>query len=474
MHTTLTKLKFLLVLACLVMAGRLMAQQPAIQYFRPWDQTGINIFEPSKWDEQPAFDGLKIRFGAAFTQDFQMITHSNAAVYFPESPENPVNKNLLFGAGTNEDGDTTTAKLNGFTTAMANLNMDVQLADGIRLSVETYMSTRHHPEFWVKGGYLQIDKLPMLGNPEWFSKYVRVKLGEFVPNYGDMHFRRSDAGNCIYNPFVENLVLDAWTTEIGGEVYLFPLKGLTVMAGATNGQVHGEVEPLSPVPPPGFSDPFQRKPSFLFKASYDKTINDLRFRLSASAYSNAGSELNSLYLGDRAGSHYSMVMEQARSLQIVDGVPSGIGPSSPENNKDSGRFLPVVNNKVSTFMINGFVKWKDLEFFGTFEQMQGRMNFEAPDTERDFSQVAAEVVYRFLPKDQLYVGMKYNTMTGTQLFQNYEVTVNRLAIAAGWFPTQNILLKVEYVSQQYEDFTAFDYQYEGEFSGLTIQAVVGF
>jgi hypothetical protein len=268
--------------------------------------------------------------------------------------------------------------------------------------------------------------------------------------------------------------LDAWTTEIGGEVYLFPLKGLTVMAGATNGQVHGEVKPFSPVPPPGFSDPFQRKPSFLFKASYDKTINDLRFRLSASAYSNAGSELNSLYLGDRAGSHYSMVMEQERSLLIIDGVPSGIGASSPENNKDSGRFLPVVNNKVSTFMINGFVKWKDLEFFGTFEQMQGRMNFEQPDTERQFSQVAAEVIYRFLPKDQLYVGMKYNTMTGTQLFQNYEVTVNRMAIAAGWFPTQNILLKVEYVSQQYEDFTPFDYQYEGEFSGVTVQAVVGF
>src|SRR6187431_2662731 len=272
MQNTLTKTNILFALLCCISASGVLAQQAPIQYYRPWDQTGINIFEPSKTDSQPAYDGLKLRIGAAFTQDYQMMTHYNTPTYFPEPGSNPpVNKNLLYGAGTGEDGDTTTAKLNGFTTAMANLNIDVQLADGIRLSVETYMSTRHHPEFWVKGGYLQIDKLPMLGNPEWFTRFLRLKVGEFVPNYGDMHFRRSDGGNCIYNPFVENLVLDAWTTEIGGELYIFPTKGLTLVAGATNGQVHGEVKPFSPVPPPGFADPLQRKPSFLFKASYDQT-----------------------------------------------------------------------------------------------------------------------------------------------------------------------------------------------------------
>jgi len=478
MYTSLTKFKLLLAILCCGSAGSLLAQQPTIQYSRAGDQTGINVFEPSKRDSQPTFDGLKIRWGAAFTQDFQMMTHSNAATYFPESPSNPVNKNLLYGAGTNDDGDTTTAQLNGFTTAMANLNMEVQLADGIRLMVESYMSTRHHPEFWVKGGYLQIDKLPMLGNPEWFTKFLRVKIGEFVPNYGDMHFRRNDAGNCIYNPFVENLVLDAWTTEIGGEVYVFPTKGLTLVAGATNGQVHGEVKPFSSEIPPGMAEPIQRKPSFLFKASYDNSINELRFRLSVSSYNNAGSELNSLYLGDRAGSHYSMVMEQQRSLILEDGIPVGIGPSTPENNKDSGRFLPIVNNGVNALMFNGFVKWRGLEFFGTFEQMTGRMNIAGPGgSDRDFSQIAGEVVYRFLERDQLYVGVKYNTMSGTPLYffgEPNEITVNRLALAAGWFPTKNILLKVEYVDQTYEDFTPFDYQYEGSFSGVTIQAVVGF
>ncbi|MBK8668710.1 MAG: hypothetical protein IPN89_04280 [Saprospiraceae bacterium] len=42
--------------------------------------------------------------------------------------------------------------------------------------LENYMAARHHNEFWVKGGYIQIDKLPMFGSPEWYTKYFRVKL----------------------------------------------------------------------------------------------------------------------------------------------------------------------------------------------------------------------------------------------------------------------------------------------------------
>lgn len=474
MQNNYTKTNLLLIFMCCLSAGSLIAQQAPIQYFRPWDQRGINIFEPSKDADQPAFDSLAIRLGADFTQDFQSLRHTNAAIYFPESMGNLVNKNLLFGAGSDANGDTTTALLQGFSTAMANLNLDVQLADGIRLSVETYMSTRHHEEFWVKGGYIQVDKLPMLGNPEWFSKYVRLKIGEFTPNYGDMHFRRSDAGNCMYNPFVENYIIDAFTTEIGGEIYIFPIQGLSLMAGATNGQVEGNVTPYPTAPPPGFNSPNERKPSILFKATYDKTMEDLRFRISASAYSNSGNYLNSLYLGDRGGSHYSMVFEQARSLILKSGIPQGIGPSTTANNKDSGRFLPLFNNKVSSIMINPFVKFHGLEFFGTYEQLKGRMNFEPSGVERKFTQLAGELVYRFLPREQLYVGARYNTIKGRQLFTNYDVTVNRTTVAAGWFPTRNILVKAEYVTQKYLDFTPYDYQYNGKFDGITIQAVVGF
>jgi len=86
------------------------------------------------------------------------------------------------------------------------------------------MSSRHHSEFWVKGGYIQIDKINSVfpnSNTSWFDDNLRVKIGHFVPNYGDMQFRRTDGGNGMFNPFVENYIFDAFTTEIGGEVYAF-------------------------------------------------------------------------------------------------------------------------------------------------------------------------------------------------------------------------------------------------------------
>ncbi|KAA3629112.1 MAG: hypothetical protein DWQ02_18605, partial [Bacteroidetes bacterium] len=104
-----------------------------IQNWRPWDQTGINIFEPGKDLETP-FNGVKVKVGGAFTQQFQSLSHSNAA-------------------GEGVDGGLYDLAP-GFNLATANLNFDVQLDDGIRVALENYMSSRHHTEFWVKGGYI--------------------------------------------------------------------------------------------------------------------------------------------------------------------------------------------------------------------------------------------------------------------------------------------------------------------------------
>ena len=71
-------------------------------------------------------------------------------------------------------------------------------------------------------------------------KYATVKVGHFEINYGDSHFRRSDNGNAMFNPFVGNYVLDAFTTEIGAEVYARS-DGVIAMLAATGGEVHGQV-----------------------------------------------------------------------------------------------------------------------------------------------------------------------------------------------------------------------------------------
>ncbi|MEY4930948.1 MAG: hypothetical protein RI909_1672, partial [Bacteroidota bacterium] len=43
------------------------AQQSKIQYWRPYDKRGINVFEVQKDKDTVEFDGLKVRIGAGFT-----------------------------------------------------------------------------------------------------------------------------------------------------------------------------------------------------------------------------------------------------------------------------------------------------------------------------------------------------------------------------------------------------------------------
>lgn len=462
----------------------LSAQQPDLQYFRKWNKEGINVFEPSKTAEQPAFTGLKIRIGGAFTQDFQYLTHENVPTYQAVSG---VNKNLLYGL-SNKAKDSTSATLSGFNLAMANLNLDVQIEDGIRVCLENYMSARHHSEFWVKGGYIQIDKLPMFGNPDWFTNNFRVKIGHFQPNFGDMQFRRSDGGNTMFNAFGENLILDAFTTEIGSEIYAFPKEGLMIMGGLSSGFISGNiVQPSDALNAAGVAT--KRTPSIFGKVAYDKVFNKTRVRLSASIYNNPNSSRNTLFAGDRTGSHYFGVMEPA----TIGGLPVSIGTSNAGQagpNFTSGRFDPGVANRVTAICINPFIKSGGLEFFGGYTNIKGSVYSDISGTswiKRGWDQLNGEVIYRFLKDEQMYIGgrfvqakgepsgLKYSEAdNGKTSGQQAKVTMNRTSFSAGWFPTKNMLLKGEYVVQAYKDFPVRDYRNQGKFNGFMVEAVIGF
>ncbi|BDX37188.1 hypothetical protein CYCD_05430 [Tenuifilaceae bacterium CYCD] len=331
------------------------------------------------------------------------------------------------------------------------------------------MSSRHHQEFWVKGGYIQIDKLPMFNNPEWYTKYVTVKIGHFAINYGDQQFRRSDNGNTMINAFVGNYILDAFTTEIGGEVYVYPTNKVFLMGGVTGGIINGDVKEAYT-----YDGKVQKKnPSFLAKAGYDSQISDdLRVRLTASMYINTGTTKNTLYAGDRTGSRYYMVVEPERTVS-----GGAFVASSTSTNFTSGQINPGFTNKVTAISINPFVKFNGLEFFGTYELAKGveSATSTVPDPKtRQFTQMAGEVVYRFLKREQLFVGARYNTVKGRLIGYTDDISINRLQLSAGWYTTKNMLVKVEYVNQKYNDFLSTDYRNGAEFSGLMLEAAIGF
>lgn len=400
-----------------------------IQNMRPQDQRGLAIFEPPKGDAVP-FEGFKLDFGAAFTQQFQALDHSNTAA-----------ERIVDGVNVNELADLGP----GFNLATANLYLNAQLAPGVRVALEGYMSSRHHSEFWVKGGYLQIDESPIdLPALHKLMEYLTLKVGHFEINYGDAHFRRTDNGNALYNPFVGNYVMDAFATEIGGEVY-FRKGPWLAMVGVTNGEIKGAV-----------TDPDTRAPSYLGKLGYDRKFGDgPRVRLTGSLYTTEKSSNNTLYAGDRAGSRYYHVMDNAAGADFRN-----------------GRINPGQTDKITAYQINPFVKVGGLELFGVFEKATGRARTET--TERDWSQYAGDVVYRFLPGEAAYVGGRYNVVEGELAGFADKVSVDRLQIGGGWFVTPTILLKAEYVKQKFNDFPSTDIRNGGKFDGFMVEGVVAF
>lgn len=396
-----------------------------IQRIRPLDRRGLTVFEDPKTDTAK-FSGLALAIGGGFAQEFQSLTHSTDA---PANIVNGVNSNELLGVGP------------GFNTAMANMFVNVQLASGVRLSLTSYLSSRNHNETWVKDGFLLIDESPFdVPVLDKIMEYVTLKVGHFELNYGDAHFRRTDGGNSLYNPFVGNLVLDAFTTEIGAEGYLRVGPWLA-MLGATGGEIKGQTGPAE-----------QRAPTYLAKAGYDDQLGDaLRVRLTASSYFTARSVKNTLYTGDRAGTHYHDVMDNT-------------------SNNWSGNIVPFFASNVAAIVVNPFIKYQDLELFGNFETATGGA---ATENDRTWRQNAVDVVYR-LADDRAYLAGRWNTASGKLPLITDAVSVTRLQFGAGLFITGNILAKLEYVQQTYTDFPTTDVRHGGSFKGLMVQGAVLF
>jgi len=438
-----------------------------IQNQIPRSQKGINQFDVKK--DTVAYQGLSVDMGAAFALQFQALNSFNDQKNLPTAPGYRVN-NLE----------------NNFNLPNANFTIGAQLYDGVRVNLDLYLASRHHNETWVKGGYLQIDKLDFIKKDflKDFMQYTTIKIGQMENNYGDAHFRRSDNGNAFMNPFVGNNIMDAFITEMGAEVY-YNRSGFVSMIGVTNSKLNQSVAEIVPAPTTAAKPDANTtvSPSILAKLGWDKQVNDdLRIRLTGSYYHTANSSGN-LYASDRAGSRFYGVMSHA-AYSIIDPVTGNPISAAADNfdptaNKDTGRFNPNYGNWATSYMINPFIKYKGLEFFGTLEFTSGG-DFKGTDDTRKINQYVADLVYRFGEGERFYIGGKYNLVDGKLANANAEsIQINRFEAAAGWFMTKNVLAKVEYVDQNYKNFSQFNGTtpndfYGGAFKGLMFEAVISF
>jgi hypothetical protein len=259
----------------------------------------------------------------------------------------------------------------------------------------------------------------------------------------------------MYNAFVGNYILDAFTTEVGGELYFKHPSGVLAMVGSTGGEIRGNV-----------TSPSNRSPSLLAKLGVDRQLTPMvRTRLTGSLYRISKSPGSTLYAGDRAGSRFYSVLENTASTE--------------SGNFTSGLINPQFRRSVTALQLNPFVKVAGLELFGVAERAKGT-NSAAEATQRTTKQYAVDGVYRFLPGEKAYVGARYNTVSSDLLFGSgatattQNVGVDRVEVGGGLFVTTNILLKAEYVNQNYDDFPTTDIRNGGKFKGFMIEGTVAF
>ena len=83
-------------------------------------------------------------------------------------------------------------------------------------------------------------------------------------------------------------------------------------------------------------------------------------------------------------------------------------------------------------------------------------------------------LYRFGGNEDLYIGGRYNLVTGEQAGTGRDIDITRYNIGGGWFMTDNILAKLEYVRQSYDGFAPATTFHDGRFHGIMLEAVVSF
>lgn len=368
-------------------------------------------FEAPQIDDKPV-DKVKVKVGGDFALQLQMLDH--------EAPVELIDLK------------------NNFNLPTANLNIDAFLADGIKLHINNYLSSRHHNEAWVEGGYLIIDKFPFLPASDDLMKYFTVKAGVMMPNYGDAHFFRSNNADVIDNPFVGNWIMDAFTTNPGLEI-MYRNNGILALVGTNNGRMNY-----------GRGNDIGEDLVFNWKLGYDSYLtDDLRFRATVSGY-HVGEGHSGSYLwdGDRAGARYYNVMQTAEA---------------EGDNFRSGRWSPGSGqSQMNSYMANLFLQFHGLELFGIYEDMTGVKN----GNDQHFTQTALQAIYNI---GDFYVGTRLNKVSN-----NDDSTVNRFNIGGGWYMVpENVLVKLDYVNQEYEG-PAHGVIDGGKFKGVVLEAAISF
>ena len=325
----------------------------------------------------------------------------------------------------------------GFQSAAGNLNFRANIADGIDLYFEIYLSSRHHEgQVSPREGYLMITAAPSGINfmpVRKIFEVIDVKAGHFEINYGNRHLRRSDNAQVQSNPLIGNDIVDPNVVYVGTEISTKPGR-FNALLGITNGQTTGDFQE-------GHQYAFHGKlwgevTSFLSVAgSYyraDQSNNPIGYPV--------GGSFSNLFAGNRSGGRYADVLGGG-------GEPGQIRPG---NGQDVTAWQGDVALELGQLTVQGH--------YGNI--LDADINGTNPADETTFGKVGESWDYYSIQAvygmgSPIHAAIRYTGTTAKEL-NGAPATgkVERVQVGIGLWIARGMLLKVEYVNQAYTDFDA--------------------
>ena len=335
----------------------------------------------------------------------------------------------------------------GFTPAVSNLHVWYEMNDDVDVYAEFYLSSTHHlADVYDSEGYILIKKLPAaldvfgLGDLLGLAN-IQIKAGHFEVDFGNVHYTHSDAGQVGDNPLVGNYVMDPNAKEAGFE--LISTNGpLTLIYGLGNGVTSAKWNKDK-----GFSQHA--------KVMYDKD----KCSLAASAYLVDHSKTEStttsgLFGGNRGGSQYFGIIEA---------------------DADAGQTNLPAKRKYQAYQIDASTELVGIDFdahYGlTYEADADGTATANPKDEWAYYGVRAVLP---LGLDN-WIAAAYSAAASSLVEGNdMDASITRYQIGYGVnLNPEGLMLKVEYVHQVYDGFTAAvgsdDYTDDPTFSGIVAQ-----
>lgn len=425
----------------------------------------VNQFEPEK--DTSAFKGKpEVSFNTDLTFNYQGLKQDYDLASTSSTSNGVVTESR------------TVSLQPGLSLPQANFDINAKVMSGFNVKLETMLSSHHHNETYVKGGYATIDNLDFVvpGFASDLMKNMTIKVGVDDINFGDDQFRRSDNADVMRNPFIHNMGVEAYMQAPHIEIfYRIPSISSFVMVGITNGQVNpDDVTDVDRTNTSGSSN----RPAIYGKFGFDSQLNEaLRVRLTESIYTVHGTNKgSSLYSGDKAGTVSRKIFDTDTRTNAY-----GNGWSSWSNtDNDFGALWNALSgfSDLTVAKTNFFTRYNDTELYAMLELADGA---DARGVDMAMTHYALEVVQRF-SNDKFYAAARYeNAVVEYKDYRGTPATSTDLGdaemtqwqLGLGWYLSKNAVAKLEYIDHKREKNSSFAGG-DAEFKGYMISTALSF